>query len=58
MGTAAPPAGGASITLVTWFPTMPPGSLKGNVLETDDLDAAMDTLEEGGRAGVPGHLRV
>ena len=27
---------------------MPPGSLKGNVLETDDLDAAMDTLDEGG----------
>jgi len=29
--------GGAALTLVTWFPTMPPGSLKGLVLETSDL---------------------
>ncbi|MET0135119.1 MAG: VOC family protein [Kibdelosporangium sp.] len=28
-----------TITLVTWFPTMAPGSAKGLVLETDDLDA-------------------
>ena len=28
-----------ALTLVTWFPTMPAGSLKGTVLETDDLDA-------------------
>lgn len=33
----APPSG-ASLTLVTWFPTMPPGSLKGLVLESDDLE--------------------
>ena len=26
-----------SITLVDWFETMPPGSLKGLVVETDDL---------------------
>jgi catechol 2,3-dioxygenase-like lactoylglutathione lyase family enzyme len=32
------PAGGAALTLVTWFPTMPPGSLKGLVLETSDLE--------------------
>ncbi len=27
------------ITLVTWFPTMPPGSLKGMVVDTNDVDA-------------------
>ncbi|RDI44440.1 glyoxalase superfamily protein [Nocardia mexicana] len=34
----APPEGGAAITLVTWFPTMPPGSLKGLVYAVADLD--------------------
>jgi catechol 2,3-dioxygenase-like lactoylglutathione lyase family enzyme len=33
-----------SITLVTWFETMPAGSTKGIVLETDDLDADLDTF--------------
>jgi catechol 2,3-dioxygenase-like lactoylglutathione lyase family enzyme len=33
------PRGAAtSITLVTWFDTMPAGSVRGTVLETDDLD--------------------
>ena len=33
------PRGGAtSITLVTWFESMPAGSVRGTVLETDDLD--------------------
>jgi catechol 2,3-dioxygenase-like lactoylglutathione lyase family enzyme len=31
----------ASITLVTWFPTMPAGSLKGLVLETLDIDSTI-----------------
>lgn len=35
----APRGGATSFTLVTWFPTMSPGSLKGIVLETDDVDA-------------------
>ena len=36
------PAGSeASITLVTWFPSMPPGSLKGLVLETQDLEGTI-----------------
>jgi catechol 2,3-dioxygenase-like lactoylglutathione lyase family enzyme len=35
----AAPDGGAEITLVTWFPTMPPGSLKGLVIGVDDIDA-------------------
>jgi predicted enzyme related to lactoylglutathione lyase len=33
-----------SITLVTWFDSMPAGSLRGLVLETDDLDAAIADL--------------
>ncbi len=34
----APKGGATSITLVTWFASMPPGSVKGLVLETEDLD--------------------
>ncbi len=33
------PGGGAGITLVTWFKEMPPGSIKGLVLEVDEMDA-------------------
>jgi catechol 2,3-dioxygenase-like lactoylglutathione lyase family enzyme len=37
-----------AITLVTWFPSMPAGSLKGTVLETDALEADVaDLLEKG-----------
>jgi catechol 2,3-dioxygenase-like lactoylglutathione lyase family enzyme len=35
----APRGGQTSITLVTWFDTMPAGSLQGLVLHTDDIDA-------------------
>jgi catechol 2,3-dioxygenase-like lactoylglutathione lyase family enzyme len=38
-----------SITLVTWFETMPPGSLKGLVIETDDLQADVDALTARGQ---------
>ena len=38
------PGGGSSITLVTWFPTMPPGSSKGVVLETDDIEGDLAAL--------------
>jgi len=41
-------AGPATITLVTWFPTMAPGSVKGLVLETSDLDAAVADLASRG----------
>jgi catechol 2,3-dioxygenase-like lactoylglutathione lyase family enzyme len=41
----APPGGATSIALVTWFPTMPAGSTKGTVLETDDLDGDIAVLE-------------
>jgi catechol 2,3-dioxygenase-like lactoylglutathione lyase family enzyme len=46
----APKGAGTAITLVTWFETMPPGSLKGLVLETDDLDADVAALADRGVA--------
>ncbi|HJR25434.1 MAG TPA: VOC family protein [Acidimicrobiales bacterium] len=39
-----PPGATTSIALVTWFPSMPPGSSKGIVLETDDLERDMTHL--------------
>jgi uncharacterized protein YndB with AHSA1/START domain len=39
-----PKDGETSITLVTWFASMPPGSLKGIVLECDDVQASRDEL--------------
>jgi catechol 2,3-dioxygenase-like lactoylglutathione lyase family enzyme len=33
-----------SITLVTWFDTMPAGSVRGLVIETDDLDGDVEAL--------------
>jgi len=33
-----------SLTLVTWFPTMPAGSLKGTVLESGALESDIDAL--------------
>ena len=40
----APKGAQTSITLVTWFDTMPAGSLQGLVLHTDDLDAEVAAL--------------
>lgn len=40
----APKGAQTGLTLVTWFETMPPGSLKGLVLETDDLDGDVALL--------------
>jgi catechol 2,3-dioxygenase-like lactoylglutathione lyase family enzyme len=39
-----PPGGGTCITLVTWFESMPAGSLTGSVLGCDDLDTTMADL--------------
>lgn len=39
-----PPGAATSITLVDWFDSMPPGSLRGLVLETDDLDRELAEL--------------
>ena len=38
----------ASLTLVTWFPAMPAGSLKGLVLETDDLEGTIAEMASKG----------
>jgi catechol 2,3-dioxygenase-like lactoylglutathione lyase family enzyme len=38
----------ASLTLVTWFPSMPAGSLKGLVLETDDLEGTIAEMASKG----------
>jgi uncharacterized glyoxalase superfamily protein PhnB len=37
----SPVGSDTSITLVTWFPSMPAGSLKGLVLETLDMEATI-----------------
>jgi predicted enzyme related to lactoylglutathione lyase len=37
-----------TITLVTWFEAMPPGSLRGLVLEVDDIDAMAAALHARG----------
>jgi catechol 2,3-dioxygenase-like lactoylglutathione lyase family enzyme len=49
----APAGAETSITLVTWFPTMPAGSVTGMVLETDDITAAHAELESHGVAVTP-----
>lgn len=38
------PGAAVSITLVTWFPEMTAGSLRGFVVKTDDLDADIRDL--------------
>ncbi len=39
-----PKRGTTSLTLVTWFETMPPGSLQGLVLGSDELKSDCDRL--------------
>jgi catechol 2,3-dioxygenase-like lactoylglutathione lyase family enzyme len=48
--TLAPPGAGAAITLVTWFPQMPPGSVQGLVLTSDAVDADVAVLKSRGLA--------
>ncbi len=43
-----PPGSETSITLVTWFPSMPAGSSRGMVIETDDLEADIALITEAG----------
>ena len=43
-----PRGGEASLTLVTWFPSMPAGSLNGLVLETDDLEGTIAEMASKG----------
>ncbi len=51
-----PKGGQTSITLVTWFDSMPAGSLQGLVLHTDDLDAEVAALIGKG-VDVPGGVQ-
>jgi len=37
-----------SITLVNWFPDMPAGSVRGLVVDTDNIEAEVKTLNERG----------
>lgn len=39
-----PPGGGTNLTLVTWFDSMPAGSLRGLVLRLADLRGAYEAL--------------
>lgn len=54
------PGAQTSLTLVTWFDEMPPGSLRGLVIDCADLDEQYKTLTERGvqfdgpPAGQPG----
>ncbi len=41
---ALPGQEAVSITLVTWFPNMPAGSVNGFVIKTDDLNKEIDEL--------------
>lgn len=43
-----PPGARTNITLTTWFPGMPAGSLTGAVLGCDDLEATVAELESRG----------
>jgi len=57
----APPGGGASITLVTWFETMSPGSVKGLVLGCTKIQATYDELAARGvqfSGAIEGHSQA
>ena len=43
-----PPGGGAALSLVTWFESMPAGSLRGLVLRITDLQALYEALDAQG----------
>jgi catechol 2,3-dioxygenase-like lactoylglutathione lyase family enzyme len=43
-----PPGSPTSLTLVTWFETMQPGSNKGLVVECDDIDRTVEELRTRG----------
>jgi catechol 2,3-dioxygenase-like lactoylglutathione lyase family enzyme len=45
-----PPGSNTAITLVTWFDSMPAGSLNGSVLVCDDLEATLAELAARGLA--------
>src|SRR5689334_3047269 len=49
----APPGSTTTITLVTWFPQMPPGSIQGLVFETDNIEQAYEKLKAHGAETEP-----
>lgn len=52
------PAGAeTAITLVTWFPSMPAGSLQGLVLETGELEETVDAIRRRGGT-IPGEIET
>ncbi len=46
----APPGALTSLTLVTWFDAMPPGSVQGLLFNTDDIDGMHASLTAAGVA--------
>ena len=42
------PGNDVSITLVTWFPNMPPGSVQGLIIQTDDIRRDVADLQSKG----------
>lgn len=44
----APEGAETSIVLVNWFKEMPPGSVRGLVIDTDDVEDAHETLTDRG----------
>ncbi len=46
--SSAPKGGSTALTLVTWFESMPPGSLQGLVLASDDIGADYERLKAKG----------
>jgi predicted enzyme related to lactoylglutathione lyase len=44
----APRLAQTSITLVTWFPSMAPGSMKGLLFNSDDLESDIDRIRAAG----------
>jgi predicted enzyme related to lactoylglutathione lyase len=51
----APRGAATTLTLVNWFPSMPAGSLKGLVLETDSLEEDVAALQGRG-VDIPGGI--
>lgn len=47
---ALPGQESVSITLVTWFPELKPGSIRGLVIKTDDLETECERLKAAGIA--------
>lgn len=49
----APPGSTATITLVTWFPQMAPGSLQGLVFDTENITQTSEELKARGVEMLP-----